>query len=584
MLIAAMIERLGIIVTIAFVMTRISFFRHLIEQRTHVKKTQTLFLILLFGFFGIVGTYTGLIVNPFQEEYTKWQWHLQQNEAIANSRVIGVVVAGLLGGPWIGLGAGLVAGVHRYFLGGFTAFACGVSTVLAGLLAGWVGKREKKNRLVSPQKAFLVGLIAEGMQMLLILLLAKPFDDASLLVSDIGWPMIMANGVGAGIFLLIIKSVFYEEERMGAAQSQKALRLADSTVKYMRKGLNRDSALATCGILMRDVNALAVSITNTSHILAHVGLASDHHQQGRPIQTEATKRVIGTGEIMKVGREEIQCDREGCPLGAAIMAPLMKGDEIVGTLKFYFHTEKEISPIQMELTKGIATLLSHQLELAEIDTHKELAKESEVKALQAQINPHFLFNTINVIVSLTRINPDKARTLLISLSQFIRQNLTGSTKSTSSLKEECQHVKSYLAIEEARFFDRLEVLFDIEEVALHINVPSITLQPLVENAIKHGMKHVEEGFVLRIGIKRFGETVKVCVEDNGAGMNESSVEKLLMSPVESRSGTGIGLYNVNKRLEMMMGKEAGLSITSSPGNGTRVEFTVRSGENESRDH
>ena len=104
MLIAAMVERLGIIVTIAFVMTRISFFRHLIEKRTHVKKSQTLLLILLFGFFGIVGTYTGLIVNPFQEEYTKWQWHLQQNEAIANSRVIGVVVAGLLGGPWIGLG------------------------------------------------------------------------------------------------------------------------------------------------------------------------------------------------------------------------------------------------------------------------------------------------------------------------------------------------------------------------------------------------------------------------------------------------------------------------------------------------
>ncbi len=163
---------------------------------------------------------------------------------------------------------------------------------------------------------------------------------------------------------------------------------------------------------------------------------------------------------MKVGREDIQCDRNGCPLGAAIMAPLLKGEEIVGTLKFYFHSEKDISPILMELTKGIATLLSHQLELAEIDYHKELANESEVKALQAQISPHFLFNAINVIVSLTRINPDKARTLLISLSQFIRQNLSGSTKSTSTLKEECQHVKAYLAIEEARFYDRLEVEYD----------------------------------------------------------------------------------------------------------------------------
>ncbi len=253
MLIAAMIERLGIIVTIAFIMTRLHFFRNLIEQRSHMKKYQTLLIILLFGFFGIVGTYTGLIVNPLQEEYSKWQWHLQQNEAIANSRVIGVVVAGLLGGPWIGLGAGLVAGIHRFFLGGFTAFSCAVSTIIAGVLAGSVGKREKKNRLISPQKAFLVGLAAEGLQMLLILIISKPFDEAYLLVSNIGLPMIVANGIGTGIFMLIIKSVFQEEERMGAAQSQKALRLADSTVKYMRKGLNSASAHATCEILMRDV-------------------------------------------------------------------------------------------------------------------------------------------------------------------------------------------------------------------------------------------------------------------------------------------------------------------------------------------
>ena len=387
--------------------------------------------------------------------------------------------------------------------------------------------------------------------------------------------MILANGVGTGIFLLIIKSVFQEEERMGAAQSQKALRLADSTVQYMRKGLNASSARATCEILMRDVNALAVSITNTSHILAHVGLASDHHHEGRPIQTEATKRVIETGELMKVGREDIQCDRSGCPLGAAIMAPLLKGDDIVGTLKFYFHSEKEISPILMELTKGIATLLSHQLELAEIDTHKELAKESEVKALQAQINPHFLFNTINVIVSLTRINPDKARTLLISLSQFVRQNLTGSTKSTSTLKEEGQHVKAYLAIEEARFFDRLEVEYQIDEDALQAKVPSITLQPLVENAIKHGMKNVEEGFVLTISIRNEGEKVTVSVKDNGCGIAEGRLSKLLSEPVESQAGTGIGLYNVNKRLEMMMGKEAGLKISSSKENGTTVVIYVK---------
>jgi two-component system, LytTR family, sensor histidine kinase LytS len=586
MLIAAMIERLGIIVTIAFVMTRLGFFRKLIEQRSNVKISQTMLIIFLFGFFGIIGTYTGLIVNAEVDEYAKWQLQLQENEAIANSRVIGIVAAGLLGGPWIGLGAGLVAGVHRYFLGGFTAFACGVSTIIAGLLAGYVGKREKKNRLVSPQKAFLVGFLAEAMQMAIILLFAKPYSVAYELVSDIGWPMIIANGIGTGIFILIIKSVFYEEERMGAVQSQKALRLADRTVKYMRKGLNSSSAQSTCQILMKEVDAIAVSITNRTHILAHVGVASDHHQKDKPIQTEATKRVIETGELLKVGKKEIHCDRDDCPLGAAVMAPLLKGDEIVGTLKFYFHSEKVISPIMMELTKGIATLLSNQLELAEIDTHKELAKESEVKALQAQISPHFLFNAINVIVSLTRINPDKARTLLISLSQFIRQNLSGSTKSTSTLREECQHVKAYLAIEEARFFDRLQVVYDLDEEAMQTVVPSITLQPLVENAIKHGMKNQSEGFILKISITSGSDGVTVRVEDNGDGIDTSRLKSLLLEPVESQTGTGIALYNVNKRLEMMVGNESGLTIHSEKGSGTIVQFSLKGGRtaDESRNH
>ncbi|WP_263621492.1 sensor histidine kinase [Rossellomorea aquimaris] len=587
MLIAAMVERLGIIVTVAFVMTRIGFFRKLIEQRSHVKRSQTLFIILLFGFFGIIGSYTGLVVNAVGDEYAKWHLTLEGNEAIANSRVIGIVAAGLLGGPWIGLGAGLVAGGHRYFLGGFTAFACGVSTVLAGILAGYVGKREKKNRLVSPTKAFFVGFLAEAMQMGIILLFAKPYPVALELVSDIGWPMIIANGIGTGIFILIIKSVFQEEEKMGAVQSQKALRLADRTVKYMRKGLNSTSAFATCQILMKEVDAIAVSITNKTHILAHVGVASDHHQKDRPIQTEATKRVIETGEILKVGKKEIHCDRDNCPLGAAVMAPLVKGDEIVGALKFYFHSEKSISPIMMELTKGVATLLSNQLELAEIDTHKELARESEVKALQAQISPHFLFNAINVIVSLIRIQPDKARTLLISLSQFIRQNVNGSARSTSTLREECQHVKAYLAIEEARFYDRLQVKYEVDEEALQAVVPSITLQPLVENAIKHGMKNQLEGFILTISIVLKGGTVHVKIEDNGEGIEATRLQSLLKEPVNSATGTGIALYNVNKRLVMMMGDESGLSISSVQGKGTIVAFTLseeRGRLDESRNH
>jgi two-component system, LytTR family, sensor histidine kinase LytS len=574
LLVAAMIERLGIIVTVAFVLTRIPFFRRLIDQEMKVKTSHSISLMILFGCFGIIGTYTGLIVNPLESTLTKWQWYLNEDEALANSRVIGIVAAGLLGGMRIGIGAGIIAGTHRFLLGGFTAVSCGISTILAGVIAGWISRYNKKSKLVSTSTGFAVGMLAETVQMLVILLVAKPYDQAHALVMEIGLPMILANGLGTGIFILIIRTVIQEEERMGAAQSQKALRIADRTVKYMRKGLSSESAQSTCEILMREVRVKGVSITNRTHILAHVGMASDHHFAHSSIQTEATKRVIETGELLVVGKESIQCDQANCPLGAAIIAPLKQGEKTVGTLKFYFQTEKEISTILIELVKGLSDILSHQLELAEIDHQKSLVKQAEIRALQAQISPHFLFNAMNTIVSLIRINPDKARKLLISLSNFIRQNLTGTTKAFSSLREELSHVEAYLTIEEARFHDRLSVQYEIDHKALSAQVPSITLQPLIENAIKHGLKTKEEGGILTIRINGEKSHVRVSIIDNGEGMEETVVNELAHQPVQSITGTGIGLYNINERLKKMMGEESAIHIQSIKGKGTNVTFTV----------
>ncbi|MER2172752.1 MAG: LytS/YhcK type 5TM receptor domain-containing protein, partial [Psychrobacillus psychrodurans] len=136
MLIVSLIERLAIIATIAFLLTRFKFFRKLFDYHTQMSTKQRIVLTLIFGLFGIIGTYTGIIVNPFENTEDRWSRALNNEEAIANSRVLGVVVGGLLGGFRIGFGAGVIAGVHRFFLGGFTAVACGVATILAGLIAG----------------------------------------------------------------------------------------------------------------------------------------------------------------------------------------------------------------------------------------------------------------------------------------------------------------------------------------------------------------------------------------------------------------------------------------------------------------
>ncbi|WP_106768415.1 sensor histidine kinase [Paenibacillus faecalis] len=570
-LLLSMTERIGIIVTIAFVVTRFQFFRSLLSQDS-LNTYQLIQAILLFGILGIIGTYTGITVNTESLEINKWMLEVTQEEAIANSRVVGVVMAGLFGGWRLGLGAGLIAGIHRFTLGGFTGLACGLATIIAGVLSSLL---HKKNNQVTFTAAFLMGAFAEALQMLIIVLLSRPFEQAVSLVSYIGIPMIIANGIGCVLFLLIIKSVLSEEEKVAALQAQKSLRIARKTLGFMRQGMNEDSAGAVCRILLEEVKASAISMTDDKMILAHIGIGDDHHAPNRPLQTEVTRRVIEKGELLIVSREDIHCQAENCPLGAAIIGPLKQGGKTVGTLKFYFRNAKEINHVTMELMSGLTMLLSYQLEAAKLEEAQRLAREAEIRTLQAQIHPHFLFNTLNTILSLIRIDPEKARKLLRSLSDFIRQNLTAATSDRATLKVELQHIKSYMSIEELRFVDRLKVYYEVDEGALRSEVPSLTLQPLVENCIRHGFREKSENCVIHIRIMRNSSSgVTVSIKDNGKGISSERLKYLGQKVLESSSGTGLAVYNVNKRLILMYGEEAALKICSDQEKGTEISFSV----------
>lgn len=569
-LLLTMLERLGLIVTIAFVLTRFQFFRHMIYKDELNPKQQYL-AILFFGFFGIIGTYTGLALNPETFVLERWATELTSDEAIANSRVIGVVLAGLLGGYKVGIGAGLVAGIHRFTLGGFTAVACGIASIIAGIVAGAFYKENKHTKL---RMAFLIGALSETIQMVIILLLANPFEKALTLVELIGVPMILANGIGCALFLLVLKNVINEEEKAGALQAQKTLRIADQTLVHLRKGIDSYSAKEVCEILHKEIDTTAVSITNKTEILAHVGLADDHHQANMPIQTNTTKDVIQYGKLIVAKERTLHCLHENCPLGAAVIAPLKQREETIGTLKFYFHSEKEITNVIIELISGLSVLLSNQLEIAEAEKSYQLAKEAEIKALQAQISPHFLFNSLNTIVSLIRIDPLKARKILISLSHFIRQNLSGTTQRLTSLEQELKHVQAYLSVEEARFVDKLKVAYEVEEQALTVKIPPLTLQPIVENAIKHGFKNKQNDCLVNIRIWQEDAHTLVSVEDNGEGIEEHLIESIGNEKLSSQTGTGFGLYNINRRLTMMFGNQATLNIMSRINKGTKIMFQI----------
>ncbi|WP_106496508.1 sensor histidine kinase [Lentibacillus sp. Marseille-P4043] len=569
-LLFTMLERLGIIVTAAFILTRLRFFQDMIH-RDKLTRKQEYIAIIFFGLFGIIGTYFGVTLNTETLHFNRFAIDLTSDEAIANSRVIGIVLAGLLGGYKVGIGAGLIAGIHRLTLGGFTGVACGLATVIAGFIAGAFRKKGKHVKL---PVAFGIGALAETIQMVVILVLAKPFDKALALVDMIGIPMIIANGIGSAIFLLIIQNVVNEEEKTSALQAQKTLRITEQTLGYLRKGMNNQSALAVCNILYQEIKPSAVAMTDKTTILAHVGMASDHHMANSPLQTQITKDVIQRGELVVANDDAIHCMNEYCPLGAAIIAPLKQRGETIGTLKLYFKSKKEMTNASVELMSGLSSLLSNQLEIAEADHALQLAKNSEIKALQAQISPHFLFNSLNVIVSLIRIDPQKARKLLMSLSKFLRNNVTGTTVSMVSLEQELAHVKAYLEIEEARFVDKLQISYEINDSTLSETLPPLTLQPIVENAVKHGIKDMEHHARIKIAVYDCIQSIKIEVEDNGKGMQPDQITKLETPQQPSKLGTGMGLYNVNRRLIMTFGEKAGISINSEPKQGTTISFQI----------
>ncbi|AKL96922.1 sensor protein LytS [Clostridium aceticum] len=551
----SLLNNLGVIVLIAFLLTKVRYFKILVADNERIGLKGQFILIIIFGLFGILATYNGFPIKG----------------AIANARVVGVVTGGIIGGPIVGLGAGLIAGVHRYAIdiGGFTAVACGIATIIEGYMGGYIGgyiKRRAHGKNIKPISAFYIGIIAELTQMTLILLLAKPFHEALELVKIIAIPMTVLNSLGIAVFIMVIQNIYGEKERTAAEQAQKALIIANKTLPYFRHGLDYESAQWAVKIIHQYNESDAVAITDTEKVLGFVGLGEDHHKAGMEIKLFLTKKTIATGNY-SVGHTkcDIGCNHEDCKLSSAVMVPLKNKDTSIGSLVFFSKSPHGISSVDMELASGLAQLFSTQIELSNIEKQKSDLNKAELRALQAQINPHFLFNAINTIASFIRTKPDSARELLVHLGDFFRKNLQRTTDLVS-LNKEIEHVKSYLAIEKARFGEKLNVEFDISE-GESCFVPPLILQPLVENAIKHGLLPKKNGGIIKISAKKQGTDMHIAIIDDGVGIKCSLNES-------TEKGCGIGLSNVNERLKNLYGDKYSIDIGAETGQGTTVLLRI----------
>ncbi|ENO2185022.1 sensor histidine kinase [Vibrio alginolyticus] len=550
-LVISLLQQMCVYLVLAYMLSKTPIILPLLSISSRL--SHRLICYVLFSGFCILGTYFGLHIN----------------DAIANTRAIGAVMGGLFGGPVVGFAVGFTGGIHRYSLGGFTDLACAISTtaegVIGGLLHVYLIKRNKGALLFNPSVVFSVTFVAEVVQMILLLAVAKPFDQAYELVSAIAAPMIIANSFGAALFMSILqdrKAIF---EKFSATFSRRALTIADRSVGILSNGFNTENAEKIARIIYEETKVGAVAITDQEKILAFVGIGDDHHKPNTPISSQSTLDSMEKNDIIYLDGAErpYQCSiAKDCKLGSALIIPLRAGKEVIGTIKLYEPKRKLFSTANMSMAEGIAQLLSSQILYGDYQQQQALLAQAEIKLLHAQVNPHFLFNALNTISAITRRDPDKARELIQNLSHFFRSNLKQNIN-TVTLKEELAHVNSYLSIEKARFTDRLEVEIDIQPELLDIKLPSFTLQPLVENAIKHGISNMLEGGKVHIYSEAHPQGQLITVEDN-AGSFEP--------PKENHSG--LGLEIVDKRLTNQFGRDAALKITCEPHQFTKMSFII----------
>ncbi|MFH4603281.1 LytS/YhcK type 5TM receptor domain-containing protein [Vibrio diabolicus] len=550
-LVVSLLQQMCVYLVLAYMLSKTPIILPLLSISSRL--SHRLICYVLFSGFCILGTYFGLHIN----------------DAIANTRAIGAVMGGLFGGPVVGFAVGFTGGIHRYSLGGFTDLACAISTtaegVIGGLLHVYLIKRNKGALLFNPSVVFSVTFVAEVVQMILLLAVAKPFDQAYELVSAIAAPMIIANSFGAALFMSILqdrKAIF---EKFSATFSRRALTIADRSVGILSNGFNTENAEKIARIIYEETKVGAVAITDQEKILAFVGIGDDHHKPNTPISSQSTLDSMEKNDIIYLDGAErpYQCSiAKDCKLGSALIIPLRAGKEVIGTIKLYEPKRKLFSTANMSMAEGIAQLLSSQILYGDYQQQQALLAQAEIKLLHAQVNPHFLFNALNTISAITRRDPDKARELIQNLSHFFRSNLKQNIN-TVTLKEELAHVNSYLSIEKARFTDRLEVEIDIQPELLDIKLPSFTLQPLVENAIKHGISNMLEGGKVHIYSEAHPQGHLITVEDN-AGSFEP--------PKENHSG--LGLEIVDKRLTNQFGRDASLKITCELHQFTKMSFII----------
>ncbi|RKN46228.1 sensor histidine kinase [Micromonospora endolithica] len=352
------------------------------------------------------------------------------------------------------------------------------------------------------------------------------------------------------------------------------LHTAGLAAEPLRAGLTAPHAAKAVRHLRALVGSAGLALTDADRLLALDGRGTHHDAQ----LVAAARRAVETGRSTVLGESELQCDRVDCPVRGAVVAPLDGPlGRPAGALVAVADGPPE--PGLVQATLETAHWAGNQLALAELDSSRERLARAEVRALRAQISPHFIYNALTAIGSFVRTDPDRARELILEFAEFTRYSFRAHGEFTT-LAEELRSIDRYLTIERARFGDRLQVRLQIAPEVLPVTLPFLCLQPLVENAVRHGLSRKPGTGMVSIEARDAGTECHITVEDDGVGMDPSALTAGIAELAGPAGDPGddpgghVGLSNVDERLRSVFGDGFGLVVETGLGAGTRVSMRV----------
>jgi two-component system LytT family sensor kinase len=382
--------------------------------------------------------------------------------------------------------------------------------------------------------------------------------------------MDFAIGILLGVGLALIAAAAWpvikarrSPEEPEAEGMQSALHAATATLPHLRRGLNSRSAEKAVPYLRALTGAAAIALADTRAVLAIEG---EGREQVRP--GDLLSRLLARTPDHRIHIEpRLISSDPTCPLRSAVLAPLVVQGKRAGTLITFYRAVGRPSQSELRVVQEAASLVSAQVELSVVADQERRLAQAELRALRAQISPHFIYNALAAVAGEIHERPEDARELLIDFAQFTRY-LFRDGRSYVTLGEEIEHVERYLRLEQARFPD-LDVTVDVPAEARGAVVPAMSLQPLVENAVRHGVERRAGSGRVEIAGRVVGGDVELRVRDDGAGIEPERVPAVLAG-----AGGGIGVSNVDARLRASFGERYALRIQSRVGVGTTAIMTV----------